>query len=753
MNKHPRKEGLNLTKKIVSLLLVVMMFFIIAPSSMVQASTPTVTTNSASYDKGDEIQITGTWFVPNSDLVLQIIFEGTGAQVIATSLVADGSGGFLLSIPSSITTGWTYGAYTIYGGTAAPVGFTLTAGGILTTSPTPPYYEVGMEVTLQGENFLPALADKIVRIWDPATGTMKLYLGTVISSSFSIPFTIGDWTPGVYWGMVDYNSKTVTCAFTVGLGSITISPTNSTKAAGVAETYTVNAFDIYGNPMGTVTATFTVLPTAGVTISGNQVTATLAGDYAVTAHYHGLTAAAALHITYNPDTAISITISPTNSTKVAGVAETYTVNAFDVYGNPMGTVTATFTVLPTAGVTIVGNQVTATLPGDYAVTAHYNGLTAAAALHITSAAVATLVLSPATATNVVGTTHTVTVVARDAYLNPVPSLSVAFAVTGANPGGGSSTTNAQGIAVFTYTGTFVGLDHIQASSPNVPPAPPIFSNIVDKTWTYGALDHFGWATISSPQIATIPFAVTITAYDAMGNVRTDFVGTATLTASNGGVTPATTGAFSAGVWTGSIAVDNPGASVTITAQSGAIIGTSNAFVVDPNTITVTFHLIAGWNQITLPVTPESTDPNVVFAGLPFYSWDAVNGIYLDKDLTVLARGVGYWLKVLVATDYDVTGLPDRGATTTLSLALGWNMIGAPYVADIPWANVTISLGNGIPVSLDTAVANGWIRSSLYNWDGSTYQILASGGNFLNLKGYWISAKVSGLTLIFPNPYP
>jgi len=116
-----------------------------------------------------------------------------------------------------------------------------------------------------------------------------------------------------------------------GLSSITISPTNSTKVAGVAETYTVNAFDIYGNPIGTVTATFTTVPTTGVTITGNQVTASLAGDYAVTAHYNGQTATATL--TLLPIVPSSLTIS----FSLQGAATSYTATFAVSFFEPGGT--------------------------------------------------------------------------------------------------------------------------------------------------------------------------------------------------------------------------------------------------------------------------------------------------------------------------------------------------------------------------------------------------------------------------------
>jgi len=65
---------------------------------------------------------------------------------------------------------------------------------------------------------------------------------------------------------------------------------------------------------------------------------------------------------------------------------------------------------------------------------------------------ATLVLSPAAATNPVGTSHTVTATVTDAGGNPVRDIVVRFTVTGSVSTSGSCTTGANGQCSFTYPG-------------------------------------------------------------------------------------------------------------------------------------------------------------------------------------------------------------------------------------------------------------------------------------------------------------
>jgi Ca2+-binding RTX toxin-like protein len=74
----------------------------------------------------------------------------------------------------------------------------------------------------------------------------------------------------------------------------------------------------------------------------------------------------------------------------------------------------------------------------------------------------TLDLTPATATNVEDTAHTVTAHVEDSLGDPVEGVTVEFTVTGANPTTGDAVTNASGDATFTYTGANVGDDTITA---------------------------------------------------------------------------------------------------------------------------------------------------------------------------------------------------------------------------------------------------------------------------------------------------
>jgi parallel beta-helix repeat protein len=95
----------------------------------------------------------------------------------------------------------------------------------------------------------------------------------------------------------------------------------------------------------------------------------------------------------------------------------------------------------------------------------------------------TIALSPVSATNIVGSQHTVTATVEDESAEPIEGIKVSFDITfGPHLGGnGTDTTDSNGQATFTYTGTSVGDDTIEASFVDFY-GRTITSNAVTKTW-------------------------------------------------------------------------------------------------------------------------------------------------------------------------------------------------------------------------------------------------------------------------------
>jgi len=88
--------------------------------------------------------------------------------------------------------------------------------------------------------------------------------------------------------------------------------------------------------------------------------------------------------------------------------------------------------------------------------------------------------------------------------------------------------------------------------------------------TVTAVDHFVWQHIPAPQSAAVPFTVALEARDSSGVLASNFNGSVTLTVTNPGiaVAPAVSGAFSNGVWAGSLSISAPETNMELVADDG-----------------------------------------------------------------------------------------------------------------------------------------------------------------------------------------
>ncbi len=119
-----------------------------------------------------------------------------------------------------------------------------------------------------------------------------------------------------------------------------------------------------------------------------------------------------------------------------------------------------------------------------------------------------------------------------------------------------------------------------------------------------ALDHFVFDTISGTKTAGTAFSVTIRAIDQFGNAFTSYTATNTLTVSSGTISPTTTTAFTAGVWTGSVTLYTSGSGITITTTGNSKTGTSGSITVNAGTGTFgnTVQSGNGYNSIRDTIT-------------------------------------------------------------------------------------------------------------------------------------------------------
>src|SRR5450756_3214938 len=193
----------------------------------------------------------------------------------------------------------------------------------------------------------------------------------------------------------------------------------------------------------------------------------------------------------------------------------------------------------------------------------------------------------------------------------------------------------------------------------------------------GNLSQFVFNTISSPQTAGSAFSITITAKASNGNTITSYTGTNTLTASSGTISPTSTTAFVAGVWTGQVTLSQAGTGISISTSGGGKSGTSNSFTVNPGALdhfvfnTISSPQTAG-SAFSITVTAKDVYGNNVtgYIGTPSLTYSAgsispgtmnafVNGV---GSTLVTATGAGSGVNV-TATDGSHSGTSNSFTVT------------------------------------------------------------------------------------------
>jgi len=167
-------------------------------------------------------------------------------------------------------------------------------------------------------------------------------------------------------------------------------------------------------------------------------------------------------------------------------------------------------------------------------------------------------------------------------------------------------------------------------------------------------------------------------------------------------------------------------------------------------MTIRTQLYNGWNIVAVPYKTTDVNPATFFESpvSAIYQWipsgatsessDSVLGSYTT--VSSLVQGNGYFVKAsnnstLLA--YSGTAGP---TTVTITLMPGWTMIANPNTTNkTNIGTAWVVDANTSPTSLSDAINSGTIGSSLYWWNGSTYDFwtVASNPQVEPWKAYWI----------------
>jgi hypothetical protein len=163
--------------------------------------------------------------------------------------------------------------------------------------------------------------------------------------------------------------------------------------------------------------------------------------YLLTASATGVTSLASDPFAVTAGAVDSIVLSPDTATIKAGDSQAYTAEGFDAHGNDLGDVTAntTFTIESGSGASSCPSATCSpTKPGDWTVTGDDGGVTDTATLHVTVGDLASITISPASATIVLGASQSYTAEGFDSEGNSLGDVTSDTTFT-IEPGSGAST--------------------------------------------------------------------------------------------------------------------------------------------------------------------------------------------------------------------------------------------------------------------------------------------------------------------------
>ncbi len=233
------------------------------------------------------------------------------------------------------------------------------------------------------------------------------------------PHTAGDWTVrGVYEGL---EADTQLVVQGGEIDYLVIAPEEAVVTAGEPQSYEVEAFDAYDNPLGPVTAdtTFSISETGHQgQWSDNVYTAHTAGVWTVYGTYQEHTSD--VKLTVEPAELSYITISPEKTTIRAGEEQLFAAKGFDAYGNFLGNVSdgSTFSIVQDGhNGRWSGRIYAAYTAGVWTVQGVYRGFTGETELTVEPGELSYIVVTPNTTSVTAGGDQAFSAEAFDAYGN------------------------------------------------------------------------------------------------------------------------------------------------------------------------------------------------------------------------------------------------------------------------------------------------------------------------------------------------
>ncbi len=464
----------------------------------------------------------------------------------------------------------------------------------------------------------------------------------------------------------------------VPVASVTVSPAAANLTAGATTPLTATPKDANGTALTGRAVTWATSNAAVATVSASGlVTGGAAGSATITATSEGQSGTSALTVTNVP--VASVTVSPTAATVTVGTTTQLTATPKDANGTALSGRVVTWATSNAAIATVsASGSVTGVAAGSATITATSEGQSGTSVITVTNVPVASVTVSPATASVTVGTTSQLTATAKDANGTALSGRVVTWATSNA----AAATVSASGL----ITGVAAGSATITATSEGQSGTSAITVTNVP---------------VASVTVSPTAAGVTVGATTQLTATPKDANGTAL---SGRAVTWATSNAATATVSASGLVTGVAAGSATITATSEGQSGTSAITVTSVPVASVTVSPAAV--SLTVAQTMQLAAVTKDAAGNVLtgrtVSWTTSNSTVATVLATGLVTGVAAGTATITATSEGVAGTAASAVTAPVSNPGTVTNLAVVGVTDTgaTVAFTEVSDGTGLPASYD-----------------------------------------------------